>query len=302
MDLEKIIIKDQAESLRHQIETTVKKKSIRSHSTVTKVISFTSGKGGVGKTTSVVNTALSLGQLGRKVLIFDADLGLANVDVMLGRSAKYTLHDVINGTKTINDIILEGPNGIDVIPSSSGVEKMCSLSVYDKQRLLESVSEASLHYDYLLIDTQAGIGNDVMFFNAASSEIVCIVTPDPTSITDAYALIKILVKRYKEKCISIVTNNVPSINDGLKLFSRLEKVVDRFLAVKLNHIGTIRADEQLLNSVRTQIPVALQYPTSEAARGYMHIAEKLEARYFENRIKGGVQFLFQKILEQENWK
>jgi flagellar biosynthesis protein FlhG len=174
-------------------------KTSRLEQSVTRVLSFTSGKGGVGKTHSVTNVAIALAQKGLSVLVLDADLGLANVDVLLGLQPKGTLHDVLKGKLSLDDILLSGPGGITIIPAASGVEEIQALRTEEKMFLLEEIERVAHRFDYLLIDTPAGIGSDVMYFNSAAAEVVCIINGEPTSLTDTYALIKVLSKRMERR-------------------------------------------------------------------------------------------------------
>lgn len=269
---------------------------------VTRVISFTSGKGGVGKTNTVVNLAICLARLGRRVLILDADLGLANIDVMLGITAESNLNDFFNGHKTLREIMLDGPEGISIIPAASGVESMCSLTAYQKMMLLDGIEEAASDFDYLLIDTQAGISSEVMYFNSASSEIVCLINPEPTSLTDAYALIKILSRSYGEKSISIIANNVggprsAAEQEAVTSFSRLSRAVERFLQVQLNYIGHIPADVAVREAIQEQRAVTDIYPSSPCSVAIASIARKLDSDFSARKVKGGMQFFFKQLLE-----
>lgn len=264
---------------------------------VTRVISFTSGKGGVGKTTSVLNTALALAELGRSVLVLDADLGLANMDIMLGIRPTASLIDVIEGRKSLEDIVIDIPSGISVIPASSGVEKMSALSEADRMILIQAVESVALDYDYLLIDTAAGIGSDVLSFNSASSEIVCVITGEPTSLTDAYALIKVLAQNYGEKKFSIISNNIPDEQAGQTAFRKLAKAVDRFLHVQLNYLGMIPSDLAVRESIMEQKALFSEFPSAPAARAISLIAKRIDQDFTEMRVKGGIQFFFKQLLE-----
>lgn len=264
---------------------------------VTRVISVTSGKGGVGKTNVVVNTAIALAREGRSVLILDADFGLANIDVMLGVQPQYTLADVFNGKRTLEEIMVDGPEGISLIPASSGIESMSNLSAAQRLQLMEAVEGLATGFDYLLIDTQAGIGQDVMYFNSASSEIICVITPEPTSLTDAYAMIKVLSKNYGEKEISIVANNVPDEREGQLAFRRLATSVDRFLHVELKYLGHVPSDSAVSESVRGQRAFLELFPSSKAARAVTQISKKIDSEFNDMRIKGGMQFFFRNLLE-----
>lgn len=294
-------LKDQAHSLR-MIST---QKEMQKATAVTRVMSFTSGKGGVGKTNSVVNLALSLAERGRSVLILDADLGLANVDVMLGLKTKYTLHDVIEGRRTLNEVIVSGPSGISVIPAASGVESICNLACHERLGLLQAVEEIASQYDYLLIDTCAGIGQDVMHFNSAAGEIVCVITAEPTSLTDAYAMIKVLARNYNEKSISILANNIQATSrtasdEASRAYRRLQLSVERFLSaeqVELKYLGFIPAETAVNEAIRNQRSVVELFPSSAAARAFTEIANKIDLEFSDYRIKGGMQFFFKQLME-----
>ncbi len=173
---------------------------------VVRVISVTSGKGGVGKTCCVVNLAISLAREGKRVLVFDADLGLCNLDVMLGLSPKYNINHVLRGEKQIEDVIVKGPEGIMVIPAASGISELTNLNAEQRLALTSSMEMLDKDVDIMIIDTGAGISNNVMFFNTAAQEIIVVVTPEPTSLTDAYALMKVLMKKHGEKSFKLLVN------------------------------------------------------------------------------------------------
>ena len=281
---------------------------------ITRVISFTGGKGGVGKTNSVVNIAVALAQMGKSVLVLDADLGLANADILLGLKPRATLADLFDGTHTLDEIILSGPQGISLIPSASGVESLSQLDTGRRLLLLEAIEEIAHRFDYLLIDTQAGIGSDVMYFNSAASEIVCIITPDPTSLTDAYALIKILAQNYGERSFSVLVNNVGPLTDGWRnggaaeavaqeaeaTYVRFAQAVERFLQVEVRYLGFVPSDAAVRDAVRAQRALLELYPSSSAALAYSGIARSLDADFFQYRVKGGMQFFFRHLLGMSN--
>ncbi|RMD84157.1 MAG: MinD/ParA family protein [Candidatus Dadabacteria bacterium] len=277
-------------------------KGIMASGDCTRVISFTSGKGGVGKTNLAVNIALSLSQQGSSVLLLDADLGLANVDILLGLSPKYNLQDVLKGEKSLDDIMLDGPSGLSIIPAASGIESICNLSQRDKLLLIEAVENLSLSYDYLLIDTRAGISSDVMYFNAASSEIVVVINNEPTSLTDAYAAIKVLATNYGEKKISVISNNVSDLSEGKKAFDKLCRVAARYLNVKLEYMGCVPRDPLVNECVREQRALLERYPSSKAGLAISQIARKLDYRRYNIELKGGMQFFFRRLLEIEGMR
>ncbi len=272
---------------------------------VTRVMSFTSGKGGVGKTCSVVNCAIALAREGKSVLILDADLGLANVDVMLGLEPHSTIYDVIRGEKRLEEVIVPGPEGISIIPATSGVQAICSLDAEQRIHLMEEIERVAHQYDYLLIDTSAGIGTDVMYFNCASREIVCVVTPEPTSLTDAYAMIKILSTQYGEKSVSVLVNNVragtvTAENEAARVFNRLSKAVERFLHIELKYLGFVPSDVSVVEAIRSQRALMDLYPSSPSGLAYASLARKIDSEFRDLRVKGGMQFFFQQLLEMSS--
>ncbi len=264
---------------------------------LTRVISFTSGKGGVGKSNSLINIGLALVNQGRRVLILDADLGLANVDILLGLTPKYTLEDLLFHEKTINEIIIDAPNGLSIIPAGSGVKALINLTSEQKSLLMSEVERIAQKYDYLLIDTGAGIGEDVLFFNSVAMEVVCVITDEPTSLTDTYSLIKVLSQK-GEKEFSILVNNVQSENDAKKAYKKLFLAVERFLKVRLKFIGFIPRDSAVNESIESQKAFVEKFPCSNAGRQVVSLARKIDDDFFDFRVKGGMQFFFKELLEQ----
>jgi flagellar biosynthesis protein FlhG len=264
----------------------------------TKVISITSGKGGVGKTTSSINLGIALSQLGHRVLILDADLGLANVNIMLGFKPQKTVEDVLNGTAEINEVIVSHPSGIDIIPSTSGVYEITHLSDDSKRLLLESFESIQHNYDYLLIDTSAGIGNNVLYFNIASERVLVVVDPEPTSITDAYALIKVLSSSDGVNSFDILITRAPVGDDGRTTFKKLSTATDRFLNVQMNLLGSIQEDHSASEAIMRQSPLLTLYPSTTASRDYMKVAKKIENLPRKAGPRGGLQFFFESLLMQ----
>ncbi|MGI6680817.1 MAG: MinD/ParA family protein [Bdellovibrionota bacterium] len=263
---------------------------------LTRVISFTSGKGGVGKSTSLINIGVSLVNEGRRVLVLDADLGLANIDILLGLTPKYTLEDLLFNEKSIEDIILESPCGLSVIPAGSGVLKLLNLSVMQKSLLMSEVERIAKNYDYLLIDTGAGINDDVLFFNAASMEVICVITKEPTSLTDTYSLIKVLLQK-GEKEFSILVNNVSSELEAKNTYKKLFMAVEKFLRVRLKYIGYIPSDEKASEAILKQKAYVEMFPSSEISRKVVSLTKNLDSEFFDFRVKGGMQFFFEQLLE-----
>lgn len=268
---------------------------------LTRVISFTSGKGGVGKTHTVVNTAVTLVAEGYSVLVLDADLGLANIDVLAGVSPRGTLRDVLRANKKIEDILTDAPAGFTIIPAASGIEEIHALSSAERMLLLGEIERIAAQYDFLLIDTPAGIGSDVMYFNSAASEIVCIINGEPTSLTDAYALIKVLHASYGEKSFSIVVNNVSSESEAEAAYLSLSNAVQRFLQIETRLVGWIENDSLVRECIKERRPVSFAYPSSKVARDIAAVARRLLDCPPEVRLKGGMQFFFQQLLDMSTY-
>lgn len=264
---------------------------------LTRVISFTSGKGGVGKTNSLINIGLALVNEGRRVLILDADLGLANVDILLGLTPKYTLEDLLYNQKNIEDIIVESENGLSVIPAGSGVLSLLNLDANKKSLIISEVERIAKDYDYLLIDTGAGISDDVLFFNTVAMEVVCVINSEPTSLTDTYSLIKVLSQR-GEKDFSILVNNVKNETEAKNAYKKLFMAVEKFLRVKLKYVGFIPSDPIVNEAILEQKAFVDMYPSSEVSRKVVSLTKNMDADFFDFRVKGGIQFFFKELLEQ----
>ncbi len=241
----------------------------------TRVIAITSGKGGVGKTNIVANLGISLSRLGKKVMIFDADLGLGNLDVLLGLSPKYNFSHVALGEKTLSEIIVEGPCNIKILPASSGIQEMANLSKAQSADLLSELYSVIDPIDILLIDTAAGISSNVMYFNAIAQEVLVVVSPEPTSVTDAYALMKILSIRYGVKQFKLLVNMVSDIQEAQEVYRQLKLVAERFLDIVIEYVGHINYDKNVTRGVRQQKAVCDVYPDTQASRCFNSLAVKM---------------------------
>ena len=242
----------------------------------TRVFAITSGKGGVGKTTIVANLGLALSKLGHKVLILDADWGLGNQDVLLGIAPKYNLSHVIAGQKSIPEIILNGPCGMKILPASSGVQELTRLTNAQKIRVLSELDLLSDSTDVLLIDTAAGISSNVMDFNVAAQEILVVVSPEPTSLTDAYALMKVLSLKYAEAHCKLVVNFAGSNQEAREIYRQLNLVVEKFLNITVEYTGCILYDKMVPQSIKKQKIVTDLYPSARASRCFKTLAKKLD--------------------------
>lgn len=270
-------------------------KGHRNFRTRTQTISITSGKGGVGKTSLVANLAMSISARGKRVLILDGDLGMANVDLMFGIRPQGSIDEVIRGEKSIDEVITQVRSNVYLIPGGSGVYGLSRLDVYQKQLLLDQVNGLEHEFDYMLIDTAPGIDDNVLYLNAAAEEILVLLTPDPASLTDAYALIKVLNQRYQQRRFTIAANMVKDEFEGLQVFKRLADVADRFLDVSLDWAGSIPADQNLRQATKSQQLVVQSAPHSSSALAIRSISEKLSGFRGLREAKGGIQFFWQQL-------
>lgn len=261
-----------------------------------KVISVTSGKGGVGKTNIALNLGLSLSLQGKKVLLLDADLGLANINVLLGLEPKSTIEQVLAGQSAIDDVIVHYRDDLDIIPASSGIQYLTHLTPEKCRQLIEAIETIGLLYDYILVDTGAGIGENVTFFNAAADQTIVVINHEPTSLTDAYALIKVLTQEHGQKHFCVIVNRNPLGNDGKKTFAKLAATTSRFLQVNLHYLGTLPEDSWVSESVLQQKPYLLLAPSSKISADTMRLAQSLGKTKLNNQPRGGLQFFFADVL------
>jgi flagellar biosynthesis protein FlhG len=264
-----------------------------------RVISVASGKGGVGKTNVVANLAVALRRRGKKVIVIDADLALANVDTLLGLHPKATLRHVLLGECSISDVLLEGPAGVRIVPAASGFEELTNLDRAQRLHLLEEIDRLEDAFDVLLIDTAAGISPNVLFFTVAAQETLVVTTPEPTSLTDAYALIKVLTRRYSETDFGVLVNMARNEAEARRAFQHLSRVASRFLNVNLRYEGMVPFDHELPEAVRRQRTVLDLAPSSPASRAFDFLAEQIATAPTPLRAKGGLQFFFRRLLEED---
>ncbi|HFQ91956.1 MAG TPA: MinD/ParA family protein [Chromatiales bacterium] len=242
---------------------------------LTRVIAITSGKGGVGKTNITSNLAIELAARGARVCIFDADTSLANINVLMGLSPQYTIEDLLSGEKGIDDIILDGPKGIKIVPAASGIAECADLDRDQQQILVAALAELEKRFDYILIDTAAGIGDNVLSFIKSAQSAIVVISPEPTSLTDAFALIRMLKRQHYEQPIHVLVNMVMNYTNSMDVFNRFEAATQKYLHVKVHYLGYIPDDVNIKESVASQTPVTLRNPDSLASRCFGTLAEVL---------------------------
>jgi len=262
-----------------------------------KVIAVASGKGGVGKTNITVNLGVALASQGKQVLLLDADLGMANIDVMLGLHPQYNLLHVLDGSKTLSDIIVEGPSGLKIIPAASGVQKMAELSPAEHAGMIQAFSEMDDQIDILMIDSAAGIADSVVSFTRAAQEVIVVVCDEPASITDAYAFIKLLSREYDVVHFHIIANMTRSVQEGRELFNKISLVCDRFLDVNLDFMGIVPFDEDLRRAVKKQRAVVEFIPRSKSATAFMHLAKKVNYWPVQKQPRGHMEFFVERLIQ-----
>lgn len=266
---------------------------------MTRVVAVTSGKGGVGKTAVVANIAIALARQGRKVLVIDADLGLANIDVTLGLSPEYNLNHFFKGERSLEEIMVEGPYGLKILPAGSGVQQYTRLDGQLKMRFIEAIDNLQESFDLVLIDTEAGISDNVTYFNVAAQDILVVTTPEPTAITDAYALMKLLSSQYHQKNFLLCVNSVRNGNEGLDVFEKLTMVSGRYLDISIDYLGAVPFDRKMHEAIRAQQVIQDLYPENKVSKAFIALAESLIETPVQAQPKGTLQFFFKRFLGVE---
>lgn len=262
-----------------------------------RVVAITGGKGGVGKTNVSVNLGVALANQGQKVMLLDADLGLANLDVLLGLQPAYNLAHVIKGERSLEEIIITGPSGIKVVPAASGMQAMARLSSAEHAGLINAFSEIGTTLDVLLIDTAAGISDSVVSFTQAAQEVLVVVCDEPASITAACALIKVLSRGRHLPRFHILANMARSAQEGRELFNKLDRVTDQSLDVTLEFFGVVPFDDYLRKAVRQQSAVVDCYPGSKSAMAFMHLARKVSRWPIRREPGGHLEFFVERLVQ-----
>jgi flagellar biosynthesis protein FlhG len=270
---------------------------IASATSSVRVIAVASGKGGVGKTNVTANLAVALARRGLRVWVLDADLGLANMDVVYGIRPTWTLEHVVRGERRLADVATHGPEGVRLVPGASGDAALTTLTPAEQLRVLEEVDALDGELDVLLIDVASGISSNVLYFAAAATETLVVTTPEPTAIADAYALVKVLATRWGRDSFPVLVNMAAQAADAEGAFDRLGSVARRFLGVRLESVGWVPYDEAVPRAVRAQTPVVLASPVAPATRAIVAVADRLVAGS-QPGVTGGLQFFFRRLLDE----
>lgn len=265
----------------------------------TRTIAITSGKGGVGKTSFAVALAIALARDGSRVTLLDADLGLANVNVILGIIPKYNLYHVIKGKKKLKDIVIEVPEGFKIIAGASGFHQLANLEAKQRQDFIEAVSDLG-EDDYMIVDTGAGISQNVLSFVGAADEVIVVTTPEPTAITDAYGIIKSIVSQAPDKPVRLVVNRVQTVSEGKKVAERVINIAGQFLNIKVENLGFIFDDMYVPKSIRNQKPFIVTYPKSKASSCVFIIADRIANRETGETKGSGIAGFFKQLFKQES--
>ncbi|WP_136807876.1 MinD/ParA family protein [Desulfosediminicola flagellatus] len=291
---------DQAKTLR-ALNTRKEKDTLPADTDhVTHVYAITSGKGGVGKTAVTANLAYTLAKLGKRVLILDADLGLANIDVVFGLTPMYNLNHFFSGDQELESILVKGPLGIKILPAGSGLQNFIRLNSQQKMKLLDGLDSLHNSFDYVLIDTEAGISENVTYFNTAAQEILVVTTPEPTAITDAYALMKLLSTKFHEKHFNLVVNQIQNEDEALEVYKKLTMVANRYLDISIDYMGSVPNDRQMIDSIRKQKVIIDLYPNSKITAAFSEIAARICMEPSHSEPKGNLQFFWNKLLNLGN--
>lgn len=264
-----------------------------------RVIAITAGKGGVGKSNVSINLAIALAQLNKNVMLLDADLGLGNIDIMLGLKAQYNLSHVIQGMCQLSDTILHDLNGIRVIPAASGDEYMTKLTPAQHAGIIDAFNELTDDLDYMIIDTAAGISDTVLSFTRSSQELIIVLCDEPTSIADASALIKVMSNKYEWTHFHILANMVKDANEGRDLFNKLSDITEQFLDIQLDYIGSIPFDASVSQAVKKQQALITAFPESQAANALRQIAQVVNNCPFKPSLGGNTSFFLERLIAGE---
>ena len=265
----------------------------------TQIIGIASGKGGVGKTTVSVNLVVMLASLGKKVMIFDADLGLANAQLALGCRTPFNFSHVLSGEKTLDEIIVEGPSGVKLVPGASGMQHMASLNEAETAGIIQSFSDVDEDLDYFIVDLAAGLSDTVMTFMRACQHRFIVLKNEPSSIADAYGTIKVMIQEHQLDNISLIPNGVASQNEGERLYGSINSVIQNFLGSRVDYLHSITQDEMVLRSIKAGQPLVSFAPSSIASRDFRALAKVVTSLESDIPMNGGLQFFVERLAMQQ---
>lgn len=262
-----------------------------------RIICITGGKGGIGKTTISINVSIAFAKMKKKVLLFDADLGLANVDVRLGLNPKKNIHDFISGNCELSEVCIAGPHDVKIIPSSSGIQKMAELTSAESAELIRSFSTLVEDIDIMIIDMAPGISNQVLDFTHASQDILIVICNDPASLMDSYAIIKILHQKYARTRFGVIVNKVKNLQEGFDVFSKFQQAIEKFINVSMHYIGHVPQDDFVNFSAHSRAAVIDQYPHSDAAIAFKDLCHGINHWHQDDTVSGGIHFFFERLIQ-----
>jgi flagellar biosynthesis protein FlhG len=271
-----------------------------SNSTTTQIIGIASGKGGVGKTTVSVNLAVMLASMGKKVMVFDADLGLANAQLAMGCRTPYNFSHVLSGEKTVNEIIIEGPMGVKLVPGASGIQHMASLSQAETAGIIQAFSEIEEELDYFIVDLAAGLSDTVMTFLRACQHRFIVLKNEPSSIADAYGTIKVMIQDYQLNNIGLIPNGVFSQDEGERLYGSINSVIQNFLGSRVDYLHSITQDEMVLRAIKASQPLVNFAPSSIASRDFRTLGKVVTNLDKNVSMSGGLQFFIERLAMQQS--
>ncbi|MDB2533252.1 MinD/ParA family protein [Porticoccaceae bacterium] len=271
-----------------------------SNSTTTQIIGIASGKGGVGKTTVSVNLAVMLASMGKKVMVFDADLGLANAQLAMGCRTPYNFSHVLSGEKTVNEIIIEGPMGVKLVPGASGIQHMASLSQAETAGIIQAFSDIEEDLDYFIVDLAAGLSDTVMTFLRACQHRFIVLKNEPSSIADAYGTIKVMIQDYQLNNIGLIPNGVFSQDEGERLYGSINSVIQNFLGSRVDYLHSITQDEMVLRAIKASQPLVNFAPSSIASRDFRALGKVVTNLDKNVSMSGGLQFFIERLAMQQS--
>jgi flagellar biosynthesis protein FlhG len=263
-----------------------------------RVIAVTSGKGGVGKTNISANLAVLAAKMGKRVLVIDADLGLANVEIVFGLKPRYHMGDLISSSISIEDVMIDAPHGVKILPAGSGVQSLTQLSAEDKLRFIAALEPVQDKFDLVLVDSGAGIGDNVLFFVGAAQEAILVVSPEPTSLVDAYATVKVLSQKAGVRHFGVIINPVIDELPAREIFNKLTQVTSRFLSASVRHLGYVPRDENLHRAIMAQRPLVDAFPHSPASRALNVLADKLFNESAPPVLDGGMKLMWNRLFRE----